>query len=171
MKYSRGLKIIFTICIISIFSCLGLSVNADGPLDGQIIDGSLLVGEDNASDTKPLIAEYPIEEVVPSGVYLSSGTSNISKQGAGLAYVSGATYWYKTSDTVYVELSLEQLSNGGWHTIKTHSHTTYNSDYAYTGVNFSVAHGYYYRVRGYHYAKKGSKVESTTTCTSGVYIN
>ena len=45
----------------------------------------------------------------------------------------------KHSDVVYVELSLEQLSNGGWHTIKSQTHTTYNNDFAYTGLSFSVA--------------------------------
>ena len=150
----------------------GLNSNADEALKGQIIDGSLLTSDDYASDIKVLQPEdLDVGEIEPFGVYLSNGKSNISKQGSGLVYISGGTYCYKTSDVVYVELSLEQLSNGGWHTIKSQTHTTYNNDFAYTGLSFSVAHGHYYRVKGYHYAKTGSKIESVSTCTSGIYID
>ena len=63
------------------------------------------------------------------------------------------------------------LSNGGWSTIKMHSNTAYNTYVVYAGVSFSVPKGYYYRVKGAHYAKKGGVTESTTTCSSGIYIS
>ena len=148
----------FMICFVNVFS----------RADGEIIDGSMLTHEDYAEDIQPLLPE---EDAVPAGVYLSNGVSRIQKQGSGLVYLVGATYCYRKSDTVHVEIYLERLSNGGWQTVKTHSYNAYNSDYAYTGVNFAVSKGYYYRVRGYHYAKKGSTVESCNTCTSALYID
>ena len=168
MKKKIIKKFLYFIIMVFSIMCVGLFAKADGPLDGKIIDGSLLTSEETASDQKALVPEG---NIIPYGMYLSNGSSNITKQGSGLVYVSGATYCYRVSDTVYVKLYLERLSNGGWTTVQTHEHATYNSDYAYTGLNYSVAKGYYYRVRGYHYAKKGSTIESVTTCTSGVYIN
>lgn len=148
--------------------CLGMISKAGGPLDGEVIDGSLLTSEEEAKDSRSLVTWG---NVTPYGTYLSNGESNIVKKGSGLVYVSGGTYCYRISDTVYVKLYLEKLSNGGWTTVQTHEYTTRNSDYAYTGLNYAVAKGYYYRVRGYHYAKKGSTIESVSTCTSGIYIN
>ena len=52
-----------------------------------------------------------------------------------------------------------------------HSNTAYNTYVVYAGVSFSVPKGYYYRVKGAHYAKKGGVTESTTTCSSGIYIS
>ena len=159
------------ICFVLMFLlCIGLRSNAAGPLDGEVIDGSLLTSNDSASDEKELVPEF-LTEIVPYGTYLSNGSCNITKQGSGLVYISGATYCNRTSDKVYVEFSLEQLSNGGWHTIKSQTYATYNDTFAYTGASYAVSHGHYYRVKGYHYAKKGSEIESVSTCTSGIYID
>lgn len=139
---------------------------AAGPLDGQVIDGSLLTSEESAFDEKPLLPENPFEEgIMPYGTYLSNGISGITDQGGGVVYVSGHTNCYQTSDKVQVYLYLEKLSNGGWSTIRTHSNAASNTYQVSAGINYLVQKGYYYRVKGTHLAKKGSKVESCITCT------
>ena len=155
-----------------VFCLMGITPKADGFSVGQIIDGSLLTDEKEAFDMKELVPESPFDqEIIPFGTYLSNGTARITDQGNGVVDISGETYCYKVSDEVFVKLYLQKLSNGGWSTIKMHSNTAYNTYVAYAGVSFSVPKGHYYRVKGTHYAKKNGVTESTTTCTSGVYIN
>ena len=137
-----------------------ISGKAAGPMDGQIIDGSLLTSNESAFDEKPLIPENPFDgNINLSGTYLSNGISDITNKGGGLV-----------SDKVQVYLYLERLSNGGWGTIKTHSNVAYNTYKVDAGMGFAVTKGYYYRVKGTHIAKKGSTTESCTTCTSAIYI-
>ena len=158
--------------IIAIFlnvALMGIGSLASGPLDGQIVEESLLTSESKSSDERPLVVQEG--EVVPYGVYLSSGASEITDRGNWVVYISGQTYCNKTSDKVQVFLYLEKLTNGGWTTIKNHSNTVYNTYSAYSGISFSVQKGYYYRVRGLHIAQKGSTTESCTTYTHGIYIS
>lgn len=152
--------------------CLfGVTPKASDFSVGQMIDGSLLTNEKESFDTKELIFENPLYQVVvPYGTYLSNGTARITDQGNGVVNISGETYCYRVSDEVFIKLYLQKLSNGGWSTIKMHSNTAYNTYVVYAGVSFSVPKGYYYRVKGTHYAKKSGVTESTTTCTSGIYI-
>ena len=66
------------ICFVLMFLlCIGLRSNAAGPLDGEVIDGSLLTSNDSASDEKELVPEF-LTEIVPYGTYLSNGSCNIS---------------------------------------------------------------------------------------------
>ena len=161
-------SIIFFLLLVTIMN--GMVSRAAGDLDGKIVDGSLLTSESEASDTKELVPEET-PEILPYGVYLSNGISTIVDKGNGVVYVCAETFCNKISDEVYGKVYLERLTNSGWSTIKTHSNTSYNTNYVSAGMSFSVAKGYYYRVRGYHYAKKGSQLESTSTCTSGIYIS
>lgn len=154
------------------FCLFSIKPKADDFSVGQIVDGSLLTDEMQAFDTKEMVIEDPFDqEITPFGTYLSNGTAGITNKGNGVVDISGETYCYRVSDEVYVELYLQKLSNGGWSTIKMHSNTAYNTYVVYAGVSFSVPKGYYYRVKGAHYAKKGGVTESTTTCSSGVYIS
>lgn len=167
----KGIKnsLIFFLLLIVMIS--NIVSKAAGPLDGQTVDGSLLTSELEASDTKELISVEEMSGIIPYGVYLSNGIASIVNKGNGVVYVCGETFCNKVSDEVYAKVYLERLTNSGWSTIKTHSNISYNTNYTSAGVIFSVSKGYYYRVRGYHYAKKGSKLESTSTCTSGIYIS
>lgn len=169
-KVGRSL---FLFCsMVMMVAFYALKGNADGPLDGQVIDGSLLTSEQEAFDEKPLIPENPFEsEIVPYGTYLSYGTVGISQSASGVVYISGDTICYRTCDSVQVNLYLERLSNGSWSNVTMHHYMGYNTYAASTGIAISVPKGYYYRVRGGHVAKKGSVTESTTTCTNGIYIN
>lgn len=59
--------------IIAIFlnvALMGIGSLASGPLDGQIVEESLLTSESKSSDERPLVVQEG--EVVPYGVYLSS---------------------------------------------------------------------------------------------------
>ena len=168
MKSTRNILLVMAM----IFFSFNLLINgkAAGPLDGQVIDGSLFTSDESAFDEKPLVLENPFGQITPYGTYLSNGVSGITDKGGGVVYISGQTNCYRVSDSVQVNLYLEKLSNGGWSTIQTHSNTGYNTYKINAGVSFYVSKGYYYRVRGSHIAKKGSTVESCTTCTSAIYI-
>ena len=165
----KVIKYLFAILLVLSLNSIGVSAN--GPLDGQVIDGSLLTSDESAMDERPLLSENSTNGIVPYGTYLSNGASEITNQGNGVVYVSGRTYCYRNSDKVQIYLYLQKLTNNGWTTIKTHSNVAYNTHVVSTGLSFSVAKGYYYRVKGTHIAKKGSTVESCNTCTNAIYIN
>lgn len=170
MKKSRKV-IAFLFSFLLVFSLMGTVIEASGPMDGQVVDGSILTSEKQVFETKDLVPENPFNnDIMPYGTYLSNGTAGITDKGGGVVYISGETYCYRYSDEVFVELYLQRLSNGSWNTIKTQSSIEYNTYAAYASMSFLVLKGYYYRVVGAHYAKKGNKVESVTTCTNGIYI-
>ena len=169
MKYARNI-IVMTIAVFCFFSLMIINGKAEGPRDGEIVDGSLLTSNERASDEKPLILEGVSNGIVPYGTYLSNGVPSITDRGNGVVYISGQTNCYRTSDKVQIYLYLERLTGNGWNTIKTHYASDYNTYKVNTGMSFSVSKGYYYRVKGTHIAKKGSTTESCTTCTSAIYI-
>ena len=68
-----------------------------------------------------------------------------------------------------MNLSLERKVNGTYETYKTWKFTSNNATNLTKSINVIVPRGYYYRVRGYHAAKDGSK-ESVTTLTKGILI-
>ena len=165
-------NVLFIILGMVLFSgYLSMDGKAAGPLDGQVIDGSLLTSDESAFDEQPLVIQNPLGGgIAPFGTYLSNGISGITYKGGGIVYVSGYTNCYRTSDKVQVYLYLERLTNGGWSTIRTHSNVSYNTYKVSADISYMVTKGYYYRVKGTHIAKKGSTVESCTTCTSAIYI-
>lgn len=167
----KGKKVIsFLVCFLFVFSLMGTVIEASGPMDGQVVDGSVLTSEIEVFDERDLIPQNPFD-IAPYGTYLSNGAASITDKGNGVVYISGETSCYRYSDEVYVEIFLEKLSNGSWSTLKTQSGIAYNTYFVSTTVSFTVSKGYYYRVKGIHYAKKGSKMESVTTCTNGIYVN
>ncbi len=170
----KRIKKIFSIvlCTTMLFVLCGIEIFAKGPLDGQVIDGSLLTSDTKAFDTKELTPENPFEsEIIPYGTYLSNGTAGITDHGNGVIYVSGETSCYRTCDSVQVNLYLERLSNGSWYTVTSQPHTAYNTYFASNGLYLAVAKGYYYRVRGGHVATKGITTETVTTCSNGIFID
>ena len=170
MKKTKNLFLL-VLAIMFFANLTVISGKAQGPLDGEIVDGSLLTSDESAFDEKPLILQNSLEgDIIPFGTYLSNGISGITDKGGGVVYVSGHTNCNRTSDKVQVYLYLERLGNSGWGTVKTHSNIAYNAYKVSAGVSFYVSKGYYYRVRGTHIAPTGSTVESCTTCTSAIYI-
>ena len=103
------------------------------------------------------------------GNNLNFGTTSVKKMASNKVAVSVITQCHHVCDKVYLEIYLERKVKGTYSTYKSWSYTANNVDHLNKGLTVIVPSGYYYRVRGYHAAKDGSK-ESTTTLTSGVLV-
>lgn len=103
------------------------------------------------------------------GNNLNFGSAKISKLSSNEINIYGLTQCHHTCDNVYLELYLERKVNGSYATYKYWEFEDTNVSNLDVSINVIVPSGYYYRVRGYHAAKDGSK-ESTTTLTSGVLV-
>ncbi len=103
------------------------------------------------------------------GNNLNFGTTSIQKLASNKVGIYGITQCHHTCDKVYLEVYLERKVNGSYSTYKSWSFTTNNATKLVKDITVIVPSGYYYRVRGYHAAKDGSK-ESVTTLTSGILV-
>ncbi len=104
------------------------------------------------------------------GNNLAYGTVKILKKSSNEVGIYGLTQCHHTCGTVYLELYLERKVNGSYGTYKDWSFTANNVSSLSKTISVLVPSGTYYRVRGYHAAKEGSK-ESTSTLTSGILVN
>ena len=102
-------------------------------------------------------------------INLNYGTTQIGKVSGHEINVYGLTQCHHKCARVYLNLSLERKVNGTYETYKTWKFTSNNATNLTKSINVIVPRGYYYRVRGYHAAKDGSK-ESVTTLTKGILI-
>ena len=123
---------------------------------------------DNVLETDLDFAEDTTYSVL-RGTNLNYGTSKISKLASNKVAIAGVTQCHHNCAKVYLELYLERKVNGTYSTYKSWSFTTDNASHLTKSLEVIVPRGYYYRVRGYHAAKDGSK-ESTTTLTSGILV-
>ncbi len=123
---------------------------------------------DNVLETDLDFAEDTTYSVL-RGTNLNYGTSKISKLASNKVAIAGVTQCHHNCAKVYLELYLERKVNGTYSTYKSWSFTTDNASHLTKSLEVIVPSGYYYRVRGYHAAKDGSK-ESTTTLTSGILV-
>lgn len=103
------------------------------------------------------------------GNNLNLGSAKISKLASNKVNVYGLTQCHHECDEVYLDLYLERKVNGSYGTYKYWRFDKKNASNLTVSLNVIVPSGYYYRVRGYHAAKDGSK-ESTTTLTSGILV-
>lgn len=110
------------------------------------------------------VPEDAVETLInpsPMFVYINRISTSLSISSSGVATVTGSLTGYQgVTDEVWIFLYLERLVNGTWQTYDSWSQTFYT----YRGVlqdTCSVAHGYYYRVRGSYYAWSGSEYEHT----------
>lgn len=103
------------------------------------------------------------------GNNLNLGTTKIVKLASNKVGITGLTQCHHTCSKVYLNLTLERKVNGTYSTYKSWSFTADNATQLSKDITVIVPSGYYYRVRGYHAAKDGSK-ESTTTLTSGILV-
>ena len=103
------------------------------------------------------------------GNNLNSGTTKIKKIASNKVNVYGLTQCHHACNTVYLTISLERKVNGVYTTYKSWDFTASNVTHLSKSINVIVPSGYYYRVRGYHAAKDGSK-ESVQTLTKGVLV-
>lgn len=100
---------------------------------------------------------------------LSHGTVKISKLSSNEINIYGLTQCHHECDHVYLELYLEQKVGGYYGTYKSWEFENTNNTSLSRSLNVIVPSGHYYRVRGYHAAKDGSK-ESTETLTDGILV-
>lgn len=100
------------------------------------------------------------------GVYLSDGYSIINKISSTKVGAGGTTN-AAVKCTVKVTAILEKKnSSGSWERVTSWSQTNTSSFYAGISKSVTVASGYYYRVRCYHYA--GS--DSATSYTGALWV-
>lgn len=103
------------------------------------------------------------------GNNLGHGKVKIAKLSNYEINIYGLTQCHHECDEVWLELYLEQKNNGSYGTYKIWDFKDTNVTSLSKSLNVIVPSGHYYRVRGYHAAKDGSK-ESTTTLTSGIWV-
>lgn len=103
------------------------------------------------------------------GNNLSSGTVKVQKISSNEIGIYGVTQCHHVCDKVYLYLYLERKVNGSYGTYKYWKFEADDATSLSRGLNVAVPSGTYYRVRGYHAAKDGSK-ESTSTLTQGILI-
>lgn len=102
--------------------------------------------------------------------HLNFGNVAIKKVSSNECYIEGRTQAYHDCDKLFLDLALEQKSNGSYATYKSWSYTGLNNSNLNKAFNVLVPKNHYYRVRGYHAAQDSGVKESTTTLTKGVWI-
>lgn len=152
-KMKKVLGILF---LVLCFGCMGVvTVSAT-----EIIDNDLETDEDYAEDTTYSMLR---------GNNLNFGTTAINKLASNKVAISGVTQCHHACSTVYLTLKLERKVDGVYSVYKTWEFTSSNATNLTKSLTVLVPSGYYYRVRGYHAAKDGSK-ESVRTLTKGVLV-
>lgn len=152
-KMKRMLGILFLVL------CLG-AIGIVTASAAEIADGNLETEEDFAEDTTYSVLR---------GNNLNFGTTTINKLASNKVAVAGVTQCHHVCDTVYLTLTLERKVDGTYSPYKNWKFTSSNATNLTKSLTVLVPSGYYYRVRGYHAAKDGSK-ESVRTLTKGVLV-
>ena len=148
-KITRIICLIVCLCLMNIF-----------PVVAQEVVDDIETDADFAEDTTYSVLR---------GNNLNYGTTTIKKLASNKVGISGITQCHHSCSKVYLSISLERKVNGTYSTYKNWDFTASNVSNLTRDITVIVPKGYYYRVRGYHAAKDGSK-ESVTTLTSGVLI-
>ena len=104
------------------------------------------------------------------GNNLGYGTTSIGKLSSMEVVIDGTTQCHHDCEEVYLDLYLERKVDGVYSTYKYWEFVDYNVSSLTSEIRVIVPSGYYYRVRGYHAARDGSK-EATTTLTQGILVN
>lgn len=156
-KWSKFLGIGILTGILSLTSVMPISVEAASLFDKITI---LETTEDSAEDTSYSRLK---------GNNLNFGSVKITKTASNKVHIYGLTQCHKVCDEVFLDLYLERKVNGSYATYKYWRFDDTNASNLDVSIDVIVPSGSYYRVRGYHAAKDGSK-ESTTTLTSGILV-
>ena len=158
-------KLLKRICVAILTASIALSnmvpVAAESLLDNSGINESLETDANYAEDTSYSLLR---------GNNLNYGTVSIAKASSIEIEVDGTTQCHHDCEKVYLSLYLERKVDGVYSTYKYWEFVDYNVSSLSREISVIVPSGYYYRVRGYHAAKDGSK-EATTTLTSGILVN
>ena len=152
-KTEKSARILFLVL------CLG-SISVVTASAAEIADSDLETDEDFSEDTTYSMLR---------GNNLNFGTTAINKLASNKVAISGITQCHHVCGTVYLTLKLERKVKGVYSVYKTWEFTASNATNLAKNITVIVPSGYYYRVRGYHAAKDGSK-ESVSTLTKGVLV-
>ena len=88
----------------------------------------------------------------------------------GEAGIYGETLGNSVIDEVGLELYLEQYDGSVFNSYKSWEFVNYDTYHNTQSFIEPVAHGYYYRLRGFHYAVDDDYYESASTMTNGLPI-
>ena len=162
MRMKKALKAMLAATACACVLTMPLSIYAAEPMDGLVVDGSLLTHNDSAETTE--LFEWKFDnsesEVAPLGTYYATGHAGISKQSSKSVYVTATTDCYEKCDEVEAEVNLQRLEGSTW---------------AYVGSvtvseTITVKSGYYYRVVSFHSATKNGKTEVGSASSHSLYI-
>lgn len=129
---------------------------------GQIIDGSVLTNDMESEDSQ-------LSRLRNS--YLLQGFIKITNNGNGIVGIGGSTDCFVTCDVVKLNIYLERSKGDtGFSSYKSFEYTAKNTYTLGKSFNYVVEKGYYYRLRGYHYASKYGVGENLGSRTDGIYI-
>jgi len=91
--------------------------------------------------------------------------------GNGDIGVEGSTETGFKVDEVKVTVKLQKRVKSSWVTVKTWSTEEFYSNKAYYFNTITVEKGYYYRLKGTHYAEDGIEIETQTSYTDSYLID
>lgn len=149
--------------VVFVLSLSGKKVYAEEPQYlGNVVDGSVLTDGNEAED---------FEQARLRNSYLAQGFIKITNNGNGVVGIGGSTSCYVTCDVVKLNLYLERSKgDSNFSSYKSFTYTVENDNSLTRSRNYAVEKGYYYRLRGYHYASKDGKAENLISRTNGIYI-
>ena len=156
MKRKIG-KIIWTLFLVI---CLSMSIGLVTTFADELEITDLETDEDYSENTVYSMLR---------GNNLSFGTTTVKKLASNKVGISGITQCHHNCDKVYLTLYLDRKVNGSYTEYKSWTFTASNVSNLVKDLTVIVPSGYYYRVRGYHAAKDGSK-EAVRRVTKGVLV-
>lgn len=129
---------------------------------GKVVDESVLTDGDEAQD---------IQQTRLRNSYLIQGFIKITNNGNGVVGIGGSTDCFVICDVVKLNLYLERSKgDSNFSSYKSFKYIAYNENSLTEGLSYAVEKGYYYRLRGYHYASKNGVGENLISRTDGIYI-
>lgn len=149
-----------------------LSAYAAQPVNGQVLDSSVVVNDDNVEVTELFKWNFddPTSEVMPLGDYYAMGSAGISKQSSTSAHISATTNCYVKCNSVTAEVNLQRLEGSTWQYVTAKSKTGKNTSVVTVSDTIKVKKGYYYRVVSFHSATKNGKTERGNAISESLYI-
>lgn len=156
MKKTKILSLLVSMIMVCVLA-IGMQGTVEAADELLCVDGSYLTHDDSSEVTVGSMSR---------GIYLKSGSSNITRAGTGKIGAGGNTVGQSTVSKITVVVTVQQYRNGNWYNYTSWSATNYNSSYVSTSKTLSVPTGYYYRVYCTHYANS----DVSGSYTDGIYI-
>lgn len=156
MKKRKILSFVMALMMVcALFS--GVKNEAKAADEMECVDGSYLTHDESSEATVGSMTR---------GIYLKSGSSNITRAGTGMIAAGGNTVGQKSVSKITVVVKVQRYVNGNWNSYTSWTTTNYNSSYVSSSKTLSVPTGYYYRVCCTHYANS----DVSDSYTNGIYI-